>query len=117
MKKVDWSRLKDADLVAESFEKAMDGHLRRMGLARVLCAFTSEEIGANLLPEERLAGLAEEEVVLALPDAVLRGLSKEYVAALPRGTRAAIRKRLGGEAGAKRAAGQPRKRGGPRAER
>ena len=110
MKNLDWGRLKDGDLVVESFEKAMNDRFRRMGPARVLRAFTPEEIVANP-PEKRLAGLPEAEAVLALPDAVLRGLSEEYVATLPRGTRAAIRRRLGGEAGVKRAPALRKPRG------
>ena len=57
-----------------------------------------EQRVAGLAPEQRLVGLTEAQAVLAMPDAVLRGLSSEYLATLPRQTRAAIQKRLGGAA-------------------
>ncbi len=117
--------MKDEDKVAESFEEAMKRIMARMspeerlaGLApeQVLRAYAPEQRVAGLAPEQRLAGLAPEQrlaglapeqrlvglteaqAVLALPDAVLRGLSNEYLATLPRQTRAAIQKRLGGAA-------------------
>jgi hypothetical protein len=82
-----WSRLKDADLVVECFDRAGASLLARMPLEQRL---------AGLTPAQRLAGLTEAQIVLALPDAVLRGLTNEYLATLPRATRAAIRKRIGG---------------------
>jgi len=45
-------------------------------------------------PEERPADLAPEQAVLALPDAVLRGLSAEYLATLPADVQATVRARL-----------------------
>jgi len=53
-----------------------------------------EERLEGLSPEQRLAGLQPEEAVLALPDAVLRGLSDEYLATLPAAVQAAVRARL-----------------------
>ncbi|MEZ4302335.1 MAG: hypothetical protein R3B70_45835, partial [Polyangiaceae bacterium] len=96
--------MKDEDKVAESFEEAMKRIMARMppeqrlaGLApeEVLHAYAPEQRLAGLAPEQRLAGLTEAQAVLALPDAVLRGLSNEYLAGLPGETRAAIEKRLG----------------------
>lgn len=46
-------------------------------------------------PEQRLAGLAPEQAVLALPDEVLRGLSDEFLEKLPEPILAAVRRRLG----------------------
>jgi hypothetical protein len=95
--------MKDEDKVADSFEEAMKRILARMppeqrlaGLApeQVLRAFAPEQRLAGLAPEQRLAGLTEAQAVLALPDAVLRGLSNEYLATLPQETRAAIEERL-----------------------
>ena len=54
-------------------------------------------------------GLTEAQAVLALPDAMLRGLSDEYLATLPRETRAAIQKRLGGAAASPRPSARRRK--------
>ena len=46
-------------------------------------------------PEQRLAGLAPEQAVLALPEEVLRALSHDFLENLPEPIRATIRKRLG----------------------
>ncbi len=86
--------MKDADKVVESFEKAMVSILARM---------PPEQRLAGLAPEQRLAGLTEAQAVLALPDAMLRALSNEYLATLPRATRAVIQKRLAGLAASPRA--------------
>ena len=48
-----------------------------------------------MAPQERLAGLAPEEQILALSDDVLRGLPDEYIRTLPRRVQQTIRKRLG----------------------
>jgi len=57
----------------------------------------------DVTPEERLAGLAPEEIaralseadrVLALPDAALRALPDDYLATLPDDARRRIRERL-----------------------
>jgi hypothetical protein len=80
--------MKDEDKVVESFGKAMQAVLAR---------------------------LPPEEVVLALPDALLRGLSSEYLATLPPKTRAAIRRRLGGGVASPRGPARrqkPRRRSG-----
>ncbi len=50
---------------------------------------------ASLTPEQRVAGLAPEQVVLTLPDDVLRALSDSYIDSLAEPTRTIIRKRLG----------------------
>lgn len=50
---------------------------------------------AGLAPEQRLAGLAPEQVVLSLPDDVLRALSEDYLTALPTEIREAVRQRIG----------------------
>ena len=82
--------MKDADKVVESFDKAM---------ASILARLPPEQRLAGIAPEQRLAGLTEAQAVLALPDAMLRGLSSEYLATLPPATRAAIQRRLGETAG------------------
>ncbi len=53
-----------------------------------------EERLRDLSPEERLRDLSPEEAILALPDAVLRGFSEEYLATLSERVRKTIRKRL-----------------------
>jgi hypothetical protein len=106
-------RMKDEDLVVESFGKAMRAVLARLPPEEVLGAYAPEQRLAGLAPEQRLAGLApeqrlaglapeqrlaglsEEQAVLALTDAMLRALSDEYLATLPEATRAAIRRRIG----------------------
>ncbi|MFO0592929.1 MAG: hypothetical protein U0441_35635 [Polyangiaceae bacterium] len=94
--------MKDEDKVADSFEEAMKRIMARMSPAQRV---------AGLAPEQRLAGLTEAQAVLALPDAVLRGLSKEYVATLPQETRAAIEKRLARASAPRRAPARRRKVG------
>jgi hypothetical protein len=78
--------MKDEDKVVDSFGKAMRAVLARLPPEEVLHAYA---------PERRLAGLTEAQAVLALPDALLRGLSNEYLATVPPKTRAAIKRRLG----------------------
>ena len=85
--------MKDEDKVVESFEQAMK---------RILARMPPEQRLAGLAPEQRLAGLTEAQAVLALPDATLRALSNEYLATLPRATRAAIQKRIRGTAASPR---------------
>jgi hypothetical protein len=114
--------MKDQDKVIESFETVMTRMLGRLspeervaglapeqllaglapeqrvaGLApeQVLRSYAPEERVAGLAPEQRLVGLTEAQAVLALPDAMLRALSDEYLATLPEATRTAIRKRIG----------------------
>ena len=60
-----------------------------------LAGLTPEQIMASLTPEQRVAGLALEQVLLWLPDAILRGFSDESIATLSESARAAIRKRIG----------------------
>jgi hypothetical protein len=105
--------MKDEDKVIESFDQVMTRMLARLspeqrlaGLApeQVLRSYAPEQRLAGLAPEQRLAGLAPEQrlaglteaqAALALPDAMLRALSDEYLATLPEAARAAIRKRVG----------------------
>jgi hypothetical protein len=117
--------MKDENKVVESFDEALKRLIARLppeqvlrayapeqrlaGLApeQVLRAYAPEQRLAGLAPEQRLVGLTEAQAVLALPDAMLRGLSDEYLATLPRETRAAIQKRLAGTAASPR---QPARR-------
>ena len=52
--------------------------------------------GSGCGHEERLVGLAPAQAVLALPDAVLRGLSDAFIATLPEDVHATVRARLRG---------------------
>jgi len=97
-------RAKHQAKVIESFDMLMARLLAQLppeqrlaGLApeQVLSTYPPEQRLAGLAPEQRLAGLTEAQAVLALPDSMLRGLSDEYLATLPKATRAAIRKRIG----------------------
>ncbi|MEZ4297988.1 MAG: hypothetical protein R3B70_23730 [Polyangiaceae bacterium] len=101
--------MKVEDKVAESFEEAMKRIMARMPPEQRLAGLAPEQRLAGLAPEQRLAGLTEAQAVLALPDAVLRGLTNEYLAGLPRETRAAIEKRLEKGTGPHRATGGRRK--------
>jgi hypothetical protein len=48
-----------------------------------------------LTPAERLEGLAEDDLILALPDRMLRSMSDEYLRSLPASVQEAIRQRIG----------------------
>lgn len=54
-----------------------------------------EKFLGKLTPEERLRGLAPEQLILALPDDALRGFSDEYLRTLPPDAQATIRARIG----------------------
>ena len=101
--------MKDEDKVVESFEEAMKRIMARMSPEQRLAGLAPEQVLRAYAPEQRLAGLTEAESVLALPDAALRGLSKEYLATLPREAQAAIEKRLGAPATAPRRPARRRK--------
>ena len=101
--------MKDEDKVVESFEEAMKRIMARMPPEQRLAGLAPEQRLAGLAPEQRLAGLTEAQAVLALPDVVLRALSKEYLATLPREAQAAIEKRLGAPATAPRRPARRRK--------
>jgi hypothetical protein len=76
--------MKDENKVVESLEEVLTRLIARMP------------------PEKRLRDLTEAQAVLAMPDAVLRGLSDEYLATLPAETRAAVQKRIGKTAASQR---------------
>jgi hypothetical protein len=119
--------MKDEDKVVESFDRAMASLLSRLPPEQRLAGLAPEQRLAGLAPEQRLAGLAPEQVlrsyapeqrlaglteaqaVLALPDAMLRGLSSEYLATLSQKTRAEIQRRIGGAAASPRRPARRRK--------
>lgn len=70
----------------EEYDEVVQKFVELLPPEKVMRAFT---------PEERIAGLAPEDVLLALPDEILSGLSEDFVARLPEATRSVIRKRLG----------------------
>jgi hypothetical protein len=72
----------------------LEERLRDLTLEERLRDLTPEERLRDLTPEERLRDLSPEEAILALPDAVLRGFSEEYLATLSERVRKTIRKRL-----------------------
>ena len=65
-------------------------------MAQYIASMPPEKLLAHIKPADRLAGIAPEHAVLALPVEVLRGLSPEYIATLPDDVRAAVRARLAG---------------------
>jgi hypothetical protein len=87
--------MKDEEKVVASFQKAIEAMVKQLPPEEVLRVYAPEQRLAGLAPEQRLAGLSEEQAVLALPDAMLRALSDEYLATLPEATRAAITSRIG----------------------
>lgn len=50
---------------------------------------------AGLAPADRVAGLSPEQVLLTLPDSVLRALTDDYLATLSEAARAEIHRRIG----------------------
>ena len=103
--------MKDEDKVVKSFDQAMASLLARLPPEQRLAGLAPEQVLGTFAPEQRLVGLTEAQAVLALPDAMLRGLSNEYLATLPMETRTAVQKRLGGAAASTR---QPTRRRKPR---
>ncbi|MEZ4313285.1 MAG: hypothetical protein R3F14_35135 [Polyangiaceae bacterium] len=101
--------MKDEDKVAESFEEAMKRIMARMPPEQRLAGLAPEQRLAGLAPEQRLAGLTEAQAVLALPDAVLRGLTNEYLAEPAPGDESGQEKRLEKGTGPHRATGGRRK--------
>ncbi len=87
--------MKDESKACKSFDRAIVALLARLSPEQRLAGLAPEQVLGAFAPEQRLVGLTEAQAVLALPDAMLRALSSEYVATLPRATRAAIQKRIG----------------------
>jgi hypothetical protein len=102
--------MKDEDKVVASFDKAKASLVARLSPEERLAGLTPEQVLRVYAPEQRLAGLTEAQAVLALPVAMLRGLSNEYLATLPQETRTAIQRRLGEAAASSPAPARPRKR-------
>ncbi len=95
-------RNKDSSTMATPDLYGYDEWVRRYvaGLtpAQRLDGLAPEQIAAALKPEqlaETLAARPESEQVLALPDALLRALSDDYVATLPDDVQAKVRARRG----------------------
>jgi hypothetical protein len=101
------AKLKEMPGYLELEQKFIDG----LSPEQRLAGLAPEQRLAGLAPEQRLAGMSAQEVVLAMPDEVLRGLSPEYVATLPRTVRDAVARRLGAaDDQAPRPTGSARKR-------
>jgi hypothetical protein len=94
----------------EGYDELMKKLLASMPPEQVLAAYAPEQRVAGLPPEKRLAGLTEAQAVLALPNAMLRALSDEYLATLPKATRAAIQRRLGRAASSPKPHAESRRR-------
>lgn len=86
-----WGELAGSEAKMEARE--LEGY--EEAIRKILKALPAELRVADVAPEQRLVGLPVEQAVLALPIDILRGLSAEYLAALPEATRAEIAKRLG----------------------
>ncbi len=77
------------------YEELIQRSLRNYTPEQRLAGLAPEQIVSALKPEQRLVGLAPEHVALALPTEVLRALSDEYIAALPDDVQREIRTRRG----------------------
>jgi hypothetical protein len=62
---------------------------------QVLSRFAPEQVLSRFAPAQRLEGLAAGDLVLALPDDLLRGLDATALAQLPDTVQSEIRRRLG----------------------
>ena len=94
---MDVRKLEGYEEVLQRFVKTLPPEQRLEGLApeEVLARYAPKQRLAGLAPSEILAELTPEQIVLGLPDAALRTLPAEYLATLSEPTRAAIRQRLG----------------------
>lgn len=94
-----WFTEKDAMLdpktKPEGYDELMQKLLGRLSPEERLRGLSNEERLRGLPPEERLRGLSHEQVVLAMPDEILRSLSDDYIQSLPAPVQRAIRERLG----------------------
>ena len=87
--------VKDTEVAASSYRKALlQLMIRETPPEDLLRELKTEDILPHIKTEERLRDLSPEQAILALPDSVLRGFSKEYLATLPADVQKTIRKRL-----------------------
>jgi hypothetical protein len=63
-------------------------------MKKLLDMMPPEQVLSSYTADQRMAGLSAEQLLPALPDEVLRGLSDEYIARLPEPVRSAVRARL-----------------------
>jgi len=87
--------MKDVDLAAKSYQDALNDLVAMATPEQRLAGLAPEQVFAAFPPEQRVAGLAPEQVLLSLPDDFLRAFSPDYVGTLSDATRAAIRTRTG----------------------
>jgi len=73
----------------------VEERLRGIPLEERLRGIPLEERLRGIPLEERLRGISREQVVLAMPDEILRVLSDDYIQSLPAQVQHAIRERLG----------------------
>lgn len=78
--------MKDVDTASENMRTLFEKAASLLPPARRL---------AGLSAAQRLEGIPEHEALLAMPDAVVRALSEEYVASLPEPARSELRRRRG----------------------
>ena len=79
----------------EGHDEVLERLLQSLTPEEILKAAGTTRLLESLPPEQRLAGLAPEDMLLALPEGALRALSDDYVRTLPVEVQAAIRRRLG----------------------
>jgi len=73
----------------------LEVRLRGIPVEERLRGIPLEERLRGIPLEERLRGISREQVVLAMPDEILRVLSDDYIQSLPAQVQHAIRERLG----------------------
>ena len=92
--------LEEYQEIAQHFLDLMSPENRLIGLApeqveRALGVLAPEQRIGGLAPEQRVAGLAPEQLVAVMPEEVLRALSDEFIDQLPEPTRSTVRARRG----------------------
>jgi hypothetical protein len=79
----------------EDYHAVVQRWLRDLTPAERLEGLAPRERLEGLGPRERLEGLGREDLLLALPDDILRGMSDDFLRTLPTAAQEAIRRRIG----------------------
>jgi len=79
----------------EGYDEVMQKMLDRLTPKQRLAGLAPEQVLSAFDPEQVLSALKPEQRLPALPDALLRALSDDYIDSLPHEIRDAIRKRIG----------------------
>ena len=92
---MDAKQMEEFEILERRFIDSLTIEKRLAGIEpeEIVRVLKPEQRLAGLDPEQRLAGLTEAEAVLAMPDAVLAGLTDAFVDAPPTDVRDRVRAR------------------------